>query len=142
MHLDWKYFKQRPQFMAEELSNFYNITVIHFYSKRYLFRNSDNKTPNEKEINIKPAFRLPLYENDMIYKINKVYLRLYFKFIIKKYKPDILWITFPQLYDYISPTNNLKIIYDCMDNITSESFDEKFLKKILDLEIKLLKKQI
>jgi len=140
MHLDWKYFKQRPQFIAEELSDFYDITVIYFYSKRYLFKNSDNKTPNEKEINIKPAFRLPLYENDVIYKINKMYMKFYFKFIIKKYKPDILWITFPQLYDYIPATNDLKIIYDCMDNITLESFDEKFLKKILDLEKKLLKK--
>ena len=49
MHLDWRYIKQRPHFIAEALSNFYSINVIYFYSKLYLFRNSNNRTPNEIE---------------------------------------------------------------------------------------------
>ena len=139
MHLDWKYIKQRPHFIAEGLSDFYDVNIIYFYSKLYLFRNSGNKTPNDKKINIKPAFRLPFYENNLIFKLNRIYMRLYFNLVIKKYKPDFIWITFPLLFDYIPP-NNCKLIYDCMDNITPEYFEEKFLKRILNLEIKLLQK--
>jgi teichuronic acid biosynthesis glycosyltransferase TuaH len=140
MHLDWKYVKQRPHFIAEELSNVYDLNVVYFYSKHYLFRNSSNKTPNDKKISITPAFRLPFYENDLVYKLNKIYMRLYFKLLIRRYKPDLLWITFPLLYDYIPIENNCKIIYDCMDNLTSENFEEKFLKRLLNLEKKLLEK--
>lgn len=140
MHLDWKYVKQRPHFIAEELSDVYDLNIVYFYSKRYLFRNSGNKTPNDKKISITPAFRLPFYENDLVYKLNRIYMRLYFKLLIRRYKPDFLWITFPLLYDYIPLENNCKIIYDCMDNITSENFEEKFLNRLLKLEIKLLEK--
>lgn len=140
MHLDWKYIKQRPHFIAEGLSYFYDINVIYFYSKQYLFKNSDNITRNEKEINIKPIFRLPFYENNFIYKINKIYMKLYFNYLIKQFKPDFLWITFPLQYDFIPTENNFKIIYDCLDNITSVNFDEKFMNRLLNLEIKLLER--
>jgi len=140
MHLDWKYVKQRPHFIAEELSDFYDVNVVYFYSKRYLFGNYGNKTPNDKKISITPAFRLPFYENDFIYKINTLYMRFYFKFLIRKYKPDFIWITFPMMYDYISQKNDCKLIYDCMDNISLENFDEKFLNRLLNSEVELLGK--
>jgi hypothetical protein len=134
MHVDWRWIKQRPHFIAEGLSDFYDVTVVHFCSKRYLFQNpfisdSDNK------LNILPAFRLPLYQNNNVYNLNKVYMRIYFKLLLKKYKPDYIWITYPQLYDYI-PENNCKIIYDCMDLATSFDFNDK--SKIMDLEEKLI----
>lgn len=140
MHLDWKYVKQRPHFIAEGLSDFYEIDVVYFYSKQYLFRNSDNITRNEKKINLKPVFRLPFYQKDPIYSLNKMYLKFYFKFLIKKYKPDFLWITFPLQIDFIPEKTNCKIIYDCLDNITSINFEKKFKNRLLNLEIKLLEK--
>lgn len=140
MHLDWKFVKQRPHFFAEELSEYYDIKVIYFYSKNYLFNNSQNETPNEKDIDMNVAFRLPFYENDVVYKLNKIYMRFVFKLIIKRFNPDLLWVTFPILYDYIPLSDNYKIIYDCMDNMTIDNYSEKFLKKILILEKKLLER--
>ena len=66
-------------------------------------------------------------------------MRLYFKYLIERYKPDFLWITFPLLYDYIPPKCNRKIIYDCMDNITPENFEGKF-KKIIKSRNKIIAK--
>ncbi|KUK74342.1 MAG: Glycosyltransferase, group 1 family protein [Methanobacterium sp. 42_16] len=134
MHVDWRWIKQRPHFIAEGLSDFYDVTVVHFCSKRYLFQNpfiSDT----DNNLNILPAFRLPLYQNNSIYNLNKVYMRIYFKLLLKKYNPDIIWITYPQLYDYI-PENNCKIIYDCMDLATGFDFEDK--SKIMDMEEKLI----
>jgi teichuronic acid biosynthesis glycosyltransferase TuaH len=138
MHIDWKFIKQRPHFIAEGLSEVYDITIVHFCSKQYLFKNFDNSTRNQKNLNILPAIRLPLYENKVIYGLNKSYLELYFKFLIKKYDPDFIWITFPQLYDYIPPNTGCKIIYDCMDEATRFGFKNYFKSKILELEKKLV----
>ena len=54
-----------------------------------------------------------------------------------KYDPDFIWITFPQLYDYIPPNTKCKVIYDCMDLSTGFDFPESFKSKILNLEEKL-----
>ena len=139
MHVDWRWIKQRPHFIAEGLSHFYDITVIHFCSKRYLFGNSDSSTTNEKNLNLLPAFRLPLYQNKAIYALNKVYMKIYFKILIEKYNPDFIWITFPQLYDYIPSNTRCKIIYDCMDEAVGFDFPNDFKSKIVKLEKKLLK---
>lgn len=138
MHLDWRWIKQRPHFIAEGLSEFYDVTVIHFYSKRYFFRHSDTSTPNEKNLKLIPAFRMPFYQKKIIYDLNKAYMKLYFKFLIEKYDPDFLWITFPQLYDYIPSKHRCKIIYDCMDLSTGFDYQENFNLKVSKIEKKLI----
>lgn len=138
MHVDWRWIKQRPHFLAEGLSNFYDITVVHFCSKQYLFKNYNNSSTKDN-FNLLPAIRLPLYQKKGIYGLNKSYLKFYFKFLIERYNPDFIWITFPQLYDYIPSNIDCKIIYDCMDEATGFNFPDDFKSKILKLEKKLVK---
>jgi len=135
MHVDWRWIKQRPHFIAEGLSKHYDVTVVHFCSKHFLFREYDISDYN---LNILPALRLPFYQNKIIYALNREYIRIYFKFLIKKYNPDFIWITFPQLYDYIPSNLDCKIIYDCMDLPTGFDFPDYFNSKILDLEERLV----
>ena len=134
MHVDWAWIKQRPHFIAEGLSENFQLKVIHFRSKHYLFK----KTESKGELSISSAFRLPYYENEIIYNLNKVYLEFYFERLIKKFKPDFIWITFPQLYDYIPSNLDCKIIYDCMDLPTGFDFSDDFKLKILDSEERLV----
>ncbi|MGF7117964.1 hypothetical protein [Methanobacterium oryzae] len=138
MHVDWRWIKQRPHFIAEGLSDSYDVTVAHFYSKKYLFGNSEGLTTNEKNLNLLSAFRLPLYQEKIIYDLNKAYMKIYFRFLIKKYDPYFIWITFPQLYDYIPSDTSCKIIYDCMDEATGFNFNDDFKLKILESEKKLV----
>lgn len=139
MHLDWKWIKQRPQFIAEHLAEFYDIKVVYMASKEY-FQSSDEPISNKKNIDINPVFRLPFYQNNLIYKLNNVYIRLYLKILIKKYDPDYLWLTFPQLYDYIPLNYRFKIIYDCMDDVSSLDLNDNLKKRTVNLENELLKK--
>ncbi len=139
MHIDWKWIKQRPHFIAEGLSNIYDINVVYFVSKRFIFGNSYDSTANEKDLNLLPVLRLPLYQNKFIYKLNKTYLKIYFKILIEKYDPDYIWITFPQLYDYIPSNTRCKIIYDCMDEATGFDFNNNFKSCILKSEKRLVK---
>ena len=138
MHVDWRWIKQRPHFIAEGLSEFYDVTVVHFCSKRYLFGGFDGSNHNDKNLNLLPAFRLPFYQKEFIYKLNRIYMKFYFNILIKRYNPDFIWVTFPQLYDYIPSDINCKIIYDCMDLATGFDFPDNFKSKIHDLEKKLV----
>lgn len=135
MHIDWRWIKQRPHFIAEGLSDYYDVTVVYLYSKRFLF---DSIINTKKDLKIISAFRLPFYQNKWVYKLNKTYMRLYFRRLIKKYDPDYLWITFPQLYEYIPKSSKCKIIYDCMDLATGFDFSEEFKSKVLELEGELV----
>ncbi|MGB9978576.1 hypothetical protein [Methanobacterium sp.] len=138
MHIDWRWIKQRSHFLAEDLSNFYDINVVYFCSKKFLLENSSSSTINKKNLTLLPAFRLPLYEKKGIYGLNKAYLKLYFKLLIEKYNPDFIWITFPQIYDYIPSNTHCKIIYDCMDEATGFDFQKDLHSKILEVEKKLV----
>lgn len=137
MHIDWRWIKQRPHFIAEGLLEYYQVKVVYFYSKRFLpcFKTNKNKGTLSKI----PIIRLPFYQNKWIYKINKAYLRFYFKILIKKYDPDYLWITFPLLYTYIPPKVECKVIYDCMDDARSFDFSENFKFYISESEKRLVK---
>ncbi|NMC60897.1 MAG: glycosyltransferase family 4 protein [Candidatus Methanofastidiosa archaeon] len=134
MHVDWAWIKQRPHFIAEELSENFQVKVIHLRSKRFLFK----KTESKGELSIAPAYRLPYYENNLIYNLNRIYLKFYFTSLIKNYKPDFIWITFPQLYDYIPSNLDCKIIYDCMDLPIGFDFPDDLKIKILDSEERLV----
>lgn len=138
MHLDWKWIKQRPHFIAEHLSDYYDIKVVYMASRKF-FLSNDESTTNEKDIDINPVFRLPFYENSFIYELNKIYMQFYFKILIKRYDPDYLWLTFPQLYDYVPTNHRFKIIYDCMDDVSAFALNDNLKKTIIDLERKLFK---
>ena len=138
MHVDWRWIKQRPHFIAEGLSDYYHVNVIYLYSKRYLL-NFNVNIINKRSFTIFPAFRLPFYQNKWIYKLNRTYMRFYIKFFIKKYNPDYLWITFPQLYDYIPQNIDCKLIYDCMDDATGFDYPENFKFNISESDKRLVK---
>ena len=43
MHIDWNWIKQRPQFLVEELSQYYDVTVVYTYG----YNRSLIKQPNK-----------------------------------------------------------------------------------------------
>lgn len=138
MHLDWKWIKQRPHFIAEHLTDYYDVKVVYMASKEF-FINSSESTTNEKNMDINPVFRLPFYENDLVYYLNKIYIGFYLNVLIKSYDPDYIWLTFPQLYEYIPFNRRFKIIYDCMDDASSIDLEENLKKRTINLEMELLK---
>lgn len=111
MHVSWYWIKQRPQFLAINLCNHFNIKIL--YKKSFTEFTNYTKVPdNCIGIYQLPFSRFPViqYINDSIYR-----------WVIKKYLRDInfLWLSSPTDYslisDLISPI--IKIVYDCMDDI-------------------------
>jgi teichuronic acid biosynthesis glycosyltransferase TuaH len=136
MDIDWDWIKQRPQFIAEGLSQFHEVHVLCRTFPITLITKSAHKT-KANNVNVHRFYALPFSFKKGIYFINKLYLKLYFWYFLKKHNPEFLWIPFPILYDFI-PKNKYKIIYDCMDDYTEFEFNNYYNNRIKQCEEKLI----
>lgn len=110
-HVPWNWTKQRPQFLAEEMSKYYEVTYVQEGSLRKKTVKND-KTVEVKYLSHIPfsRFRIINFLNVILYKIQLVNLCR---------KADVIWFTSPQVLNWI-PTNffNTKTtVYDCMDDM-------------------------
>jgi len=135
MHVDWNWIKQRPHFIAGELSHFYDVEI--FYRSSLLKQSTQSTKRNGLKIH--KFISVPFCYKKWVYPLNKFYLKLVFRFIINKYKPDYVWVPFPSLYAYLPTKRDFKIIYDCMDDATEFKFSDSYKNRILKLEKELIK---
>lgn len=118
IHIPWGWIKQRPQFIAEELSKYFEVTVLEKKIQNPVVK---SKLPTKRAANLK--FKLfntvPLYnplkkKNILFNLINKICIDLSVRFDSYKY----IWISsikyFALLKGHIS--KNQIVIYDCMDD--------------------------
>lgn len=116
MHVSWGWIKQRPHFIAENLSNYYYVNLFHFtrYVGLYLVKNQLPKNINNfKKTEV---FKLPFERYNFVKELNSSIIKIQVNQAISK--SDLLWVTHPNLYESIGNLipNNLKVIYDCMDD--------------------------
>lgn len=109
---DWGWIKQRPHFIAEGLSKYYELTVVG--KKVY---NRIGHVQNASKVKIHELFRFPFERFSFIKKVNFLLYRLQLRDLVSK--ADIIWYSNPQLFA-LSDCNSLKsklIVYDIMDDI-------------------------
>lgn len=114
MHIDWNWIKQRPQFLAEELSEYYDITIAYQISYR------KKGFTNEQKTNLDTFRFLAIPFNGrmkLLFIINSFFIKLQMKILMYLKKYEVIWITHPLLYSYIPENNLKKVIYDCMDDV-------------------------
>jgi glycosyltransferase involved in cell wall biosynthesis len=137
---NWWWAKQRPQFIAEGLSDFYKITYV--FPKTYRTSNIV-KYPEVKNPNLELCqfIKLPLDRFGVIKFVNKLLFILQLRSMIPLY--DIIWITHPDIYRQIDselPVRSV-IVYDCMDDhleFPDVKRDKKKSSEIFSNEKKLL----
>jgi teichuronic acid biosynthesis glycosyltransferase TuaH len=113
MHIPYEWAKQRPQFLAEELSAFFDLSIgtIESFRKGNLRK---EKTPTKH----KRSHVLPLgHKSSFVRRLNSILIGKQLQSIIKS--NEIIWITHPKLWPAIKPylSENHVVIYDCMDNV-------------------------
>ena len=129
INVPWGWIKQRPHFLAKNLSDYYDVTVFErtyynsFFKKNKqlvnnikteteFFRINEYRTWSFEKIPLLKKYRL----DD---KINKLLIKYKYRYIIDEY--DIVWFGSPFLYhlwgDYLSTSKT--VIYDCMDDYLS-----------------------
>lgn len=118
IHVPWGWIKQRPHFVAEELSKYFEVTV---FEKKVQKPGASATLPTQRQKGImyKAFNAVPLY-NPLRKKcyvfdlINRLFIRI--SADIKKY--DYVWITSIKYYALLKDhiRDNQIIVYDCMDD--------------------------
>lgn len=138
MHVDWGWIKQRPHYLAECLSKKYTLTILYPYS----WRRNNLVTQHNKKLFIAPFFRLPLSGScNLIKRINIALLNLFFKAFLKINRYDIIWVSSPEVFEFIPRTMAQNVLYDCMDDycaFPSHSGAQK--DELYNSEVRLIEK--
>jgi hypothetical protein len=131
MHVEWGSIKQRPHFIAEGLSQHFDVDVFFFpnYAKT-------GDIENPTHLLLRKLFRLPLLRFALMNQLNTFCFRLFFSFLVKKY--DVIYITIPSFISFF-PENTCKnktLIYDCMDD--NIAMEKNYRQQMFDAEKELV----
>ena len=113
MHIPWRWVKQRPHYIAEQMSGHYEVEV--FFRKLYCIEQqltNDHPPP----LRTHEIFVLPLERFDAVWQLNCRIFSFQLRDTISRF--DLVWITNPLMFDMVEPVLPLgmKVAYDCMDD--------------------------
>lgn len=113
-HVDWNWIKQRPHFIAEGLTEFFDISVL------YTFQNRNRKNLQRRPIdgeNVRPLYSIPMARRiKLLGVLNRVFMRAQLNRRIQQVKPGYIYLTYPTQLEVLPKQLSGKIIYDCMDD--------------------------
>lgn len=140
MTIPWGWIKQRPHFLAEELSDYFWVDV--YYKKanhiiKYKERpviGIDHPKLTISSFRIIPFHAIPIMRKMQLDFVNNILLRIQLP-NLRKY--DYIYIASPNLYGIIQKNipKDIKVIYDCMDDY-AEFSDVKSDRRSYDLVLK------
>lgn len=115
MNLEWNgMVKARPHFIAEELfkeKGYKIILVNHFRYSRKGYQRRDTPVPLYQ---LRGIPRMDRYGRMRC--INNVIKKVLLSRILKKHRPDYIYLTHPLQYDYLPKYYRARLVYDCMDD--------------------------
>lgn len=131
MHIPWGWIKQRPHFLAEELSKIYQLDI---YTPKVYKKNS--LIENETKLKINELFKLPFERFLIVRKLNSIIIGLLLKYIYEINNYKYIWLTDLRLYPQIEKVlkNNQQLIYDCMDDVVEFDVLVNKRKELLKIE--------
>lgn len=114
-HIDWGWIKQRPQFIAEHLSE-QGLRCDVYYQRSS--RRGSLKDLAIKSYKATPLWKVPLKnKNRVLTYLNTVIQRAILNSLICSKKPDVVWVTHPEFLDALPKPLAPKLAYDCMDDV-------------------------
>lgn len=138
MHVGWNWIKQRPHYLAEELSNYYYVSVISDYNYR---GGTKNKGGNRESLEIHNFYKIPKIDHiASLSFINMLLRKMYYRVNIIKLKPEYIYVMAPTAINCIPNKCECKIIYDCMDDMLEFTDNKKNNLLILNDERELVQK--
>lgn len=136
--VDWSWLKQRPQFLAEELSRSYNLYIL------YPWKNNRKGLQKEDtaELNRHPYFSIPSLGGKIhgIQWINKHLHKLQFYIHFHAVQPEYIWFTHPDQLAMLPSHYTGIVIYDCMDDYAAIEMNSKRQSEIQNEEYSLVRR--
>lgn len=140
MHVDWNWIKQRPHFLAEELSACFDLDL--YYIKNYKHRNKITNEMTAAWMSVQKLTKVPFSSRTKTLRlvegvVNSTRLKKLYS------EPfDYVWITSPIVLQFInlSRLRDSTIIYDCMDDILAFPQNEDSKAYVENLEQQILQR--
>ena len=113
-HIHWNWIKQRPQYLAEELSRYYGVSC--FYGKAYKDIGLKENKANGVELRELP--RMPSLGNKFrsLVACNDYMARRIIAKEVESHPDSLIWLTGPRLLAWVPKDYCGPIVYDCMDD--------------------------
>lgn len=113
LNVNWDWIKQRPQYLAEALAEFYIVDAFEKFAYRRgrLIKNPVNS------VHLHKLFRLPGERFSLIHGMNDLLYKSKLKSILSNY--DYIWIADVSYFKFIKPyiSAGQCVIYDSMDDV-------------------------
>lgn len=135
MGIGWSWIKQRPHFIAEGLSEKYDVVTL---SKKRITQRGDG---NETKVNVVYPLRLIPERLALIKYINTLIYNFYIRYYLKRCK--YVWFCAPNDYsEYALKKCNEShvVIYDCMDDMLAFPSKKGIRDIVFKREYELLKR--
>jgi len=113
MHVDWEWIWQRPHEFAKQLGEKFNVLVLYPVG-----RGRAATARNSREGLVLRPF-LQLYkrrEHRFVALVNRLGVRSSIRRTIRRFRPDVVWVTHPELIEYLPSDLPVHLVYDCMDD--------------------------
>ena len=135
MHIDWYSIKQRPQFLAEALSDYHDLFVAYGTGRFW----SRQECQVNDHLVLFPVGELPLRrKNRMAFRLDRFFCRIQLRRLIGRLKPDLIWVSFPNQFSCIPASFAGPVAYDCMDAAPEFSLNQWHRNEIAAAEERLL----
>lgn len=118
-HVDWRWIKQRPQFLAELLGARYDVRVVHRVHP-HRFRYPENRSGLRRLPLLPLPSGLGRAWGGLTAGLQRVWTRVF-----AGRRPEVLWVTFPSVWTAIprSYRDDAIVVYDCMDDALAFAAD-------------------
>lgn len=138
LNIDWMWIKQRPQFLAEALGEYYDIYVVYPHKNN----RSDLRKKDKFKVKTIPYYSIPSLQGRIhfINSINESFHLNQVKKVIAKINPDIIWCSHPNQAQFFDFFKGKPVIYDCMDDYASIEYNQSKKEKITSNEKKLVER--
>ena len=107
----WKWTKQRPQFLAEELCRYFQVM--------YVQEKSIKQTPIDSDtpVIIKYLWHIPFARFDIVRTLNDFLYRIQLNKLCRE--ADVIWFTSPKVFKWMPKkyVSQKITVYDCMDDM-------------------------
>lgn len=136
--VDWRWIKQRPQFLAEELTEHFSMHVLYpFANKRSTLQ---KKQPSP--VRPHPWFTLPTLGGRVpgISKVNDWLFHLQTRLQLCLARPDFLWVSMPWQLPAIPRGYRGTVVYDCMDDYPAITMDAAGREALIAQEKQLVER--
>ena len=132
MHVDWRWIKQRPHFLAETLHDRMHVLVLYRFSfkRREL---TDNPT------RVRKLCLLPIPGRWVASRLAVLAQSAWVWLVCLCFRPDVVWLTFPDLFALLPRSaRHGCLVYDCMDDVLGFPVGASTRSRLARLESRLV----